>query len=157
MDFNSLKDKKDVPQLPFMDTSVLVFCQYLIQAPAALCFSWLLTTVNAQLVFECQMRPLSLCLPCLWVFFCLCSCFKWFKAPKELTHEATPKKSKGISAIEVQKRPQFGIQGVDFQDMSFTFFFLTASRMHELKGAQWAGMPSLTLVVQKMSHASSQS
>lgn len=59
--------------------------------PVALCYccwnsSAPLTTVNAQLVFECRTRPLSLgflpplCLPLLLSGHCLLSCFKCFKA-----------------------------------------------------------------------------
>lgn len=145
-----------------MDTSVLVFCLYLIQAP---CCSLLLLlelqctlmTVNAQLVFECRTRPLSLgffplASLCFWVDVA-CSLVKCFKARRSHLR-ADAKAFRDAVLFEASKDVAGWHVGSRFTWVSLCS---RPNRMRGRGGAEWAAVPSLTLVEQKMSHASSQS
>ena len=146
----------------FMDTSVLVFFLFPVQAPHRSLLLLLelrapLTTVNAQLVFDCRAEPLSLgSLPsaslCFWVDVTYTLVLKGFKAPKELGRELTPKRSRTRCCSRTG-------ESCRRLNLRFTRVALCsgANRMCGRGGAKWAAIPSLTLVEQKMSHASSQS
>lgn len=61
---------------------------------------------------------------------------------------------RGCSVIQGQQRCAGWHSGCPFTWVSLCS---RANRMHGRGGAKWAAIPSLTLVVQKMTHASSQS
>lgn len=132
--------------------------------PVALCYccwnsSAPLTTVNAQLVFECRTRPLSLgFLPpfaslCFWVDIA-CSLVLNVLKPGGARSWADAKAFRDAVLFEASK----DVAGWHAGSL-FTWLSLCSrpNRMHGRGGAKWAAIPSLTLVEQKMSHASSQS
>lgn len=119
--YKNLRVKRVAPWLPhFMGTSVLVFCLYPVQAPHGLCYccwsrSTPLTTVSAQLVFECWTRPLSLGFPSLYLPLllsgcCLFSCFKMFWSLEDLACEPMPKHSGTRCYLRPAKMLQVGMK-----------------------------------------------
>lgn len=131
--------------------------------PVAFCYCcWnsahRLTTVNAQLVFECRTGPLSLgFLPsaslCVWVDVA-CSLVLNGLKPRGALSRANAKALKDAVLCEASKDVAGWHSG-----SAFTWVSLCsgAKRMHGRGGTKWAAIPSLTLVEQKMTHASSQS
>lgn len=145
-----------------MDTSVLVFFLYPFQAPR--CSLLLLLelcaplTVNAQLVFECRTGPLSLgFLPvaslCFWVDVA-CSLVSNGLKPWGAHSWAYAGVFKDAVLFKASKDVAGWHSGSPFTWLSLCS---RANRMHGGGGAKWAAIPSLTLVEQKMTHASSQS
>lgn len=117
-----------------------------------------LTTVNAQLVFECGTRPQSLGFSpsaslCFWVDVS-CSLVLNVLKPGGALSWANAKSFRDAVLFEASKDVAGWHAGSPF---TWIPLCSRANRMHGRGGAKWAAIPSLTLVEQKMSHASSQS
>lgn len=109
---------------------------------------------NAQLVSECEVGPSRICFLTSASLSFLPDCFYFFFL-KSTPH--SPENYKVILKMSTAKwqqrccRLQVGIQ---FARVSLS---LRANGRHERNGAKWAGIQSLALVKQRVSHASSQS
>lgn len=162
--YSHLKVKRVAPQLPqFMDTSVLVFCLYPIQAPHC---SLLLLLEPQHSIDDCERSTclwMSNQVTESWLFLLYLLCFWVDVAYSPVLNVLKPGGSrtwadaKAFRDTVLSEASEDVVGWHEGSTFAWVSFCSRVNRMHGRGGAKWATIPSLTLVEQKMSHASSQS